>query len=259
MSNCEARILSDLSYQGKNIFTLKDIKEYGNDCRSLIQKLSKKNWILMIKKGLYMIVPLDAGEFGAKSYTMHSFVIASHLVKPYYISHWSALNYHGLTEQTPPAVYVTTTKPRNRKKILDVEFIFVTVSNMNILGLEEIKIEKYPVKISTPEQTIIDCLHHPEHCGGIEEIAKTIYFEHESLNFNKIVKMARKRNNKTIIKRLGYLTEFFGFTDYLHLVNNLKLSKGYSKLDPKLPKTGKTNEKWKLHINAKLNPEKWMG
>ena len=257
LSQREARILSDLSYRGKGIFGLEDVKEYDKNPKSLLYNLSKKNWILKIKKGLYMIVPLEAGELGGKSYTAHSFVIASHLVEPYYISHWSALNYHGLTEQTPPAVYITTTKPRNRKKILDIEFVFVAVHKRKMFGITKVKVENTPVKISNPEKTIVDCLDHPEHCGGIEEVAKVIYFERESLDFKKIVDMAEKMGNRTIIKRLGYLLEKLKLHEYADLLTELKISRGYSCLDPKLPRSGKICEKWKLRVNVKIDPEQW--
>jgi predicted transcriptional regulator of viral defense system len=186
-------------------------------------------------------------------------VIASYLVEPYYLSHWSALNYYGYTEQTPSAVYITTTKPRNRKNILNTQYIFVTVTKHKMFGSTEIKIENSTIKISTPDKTIADCLDHPEHCGGIDEIAKAIYFEHSDLNMENILKISERMGNKTIIKRLGYLIELFGLDSYEYLFEGVKLSKGYSNLDPKLPEKGKINEKWKLRINAKINPEQWMG
>jgi len=257
LSKREARILSGLSHRGKGIFTLKDMKEYDEKTKSLLYNLSKKNWILRIKKGLYMIAPLEAGELGARSHTVHSFVLASHLVDPYYISHWSALNYHGLTEQTPPAVYITTTKPRNRKKILDIEFVFVTVPERKMFGTTEVKVENSSVKISTPEKTIVDCLDHPEHCGGIEGVAKAIYFEHRDLDFKKTVEMVGKMGNRTIVKRLGYLLERLGLHEHDGLLTRLEVSKGYSRLDPKLPKRGKINERWKLRVNIEIDPVQW--
>lgn len=258
LSSKEARILSDLSYRGKGIFTLEDIKEYDKNPKNLLYQLSKKSWILKIKRGLYMIAPLEAGELGARSYTVHSFVIASHLVEPYYISHWSGLNYHGLTEQTPPAVYITTTKPRNRKKILDIEFVFVTVSERKMFGTTDVKIENAVVRISNPEKTIVDCLDHSEHCGGIEEVTKAIYFEHKNMDFSKIVKMSKKSGNKTVIKRLGYILEKMEISDYDYLLTGFKLSKGYSVLEPKVPNKGKINERWKLYVNVKIDPKQWL-
>ena len=257
LSSAEARILSDLSFKGKQIFTLEDIKKYEKNSKDLLYNLTQKNWVIRIKKGLYMTAPLVAGELGAQSYTVHSFIIASHLVEPYYISHWSALNYYGYTEQTPPAVYITTTKPRNRKHILDTEFIFVTSVARKMFGTTEIEIEDKPVNISTPEKTIADCLDHPEHCGGIEEVAKALYFEHRDLDIEKIIRNAEKMGNKAIIKRLGYLLDISRLNEYETLLEGIELSKGYSDLDPKLPKKGRINYKWKLRVNTKMTPDQW--
>lgn len=258
LSKREARILSDLSYRGKGIFTLEDIREYVENAKDMLYRLIKKNWIIRIKKGVYLIAPLDAGELGANSYTVHSFAIGSRLVDPYYISHWSALNYYGFTEQTPSAVYIATTKPRNKKKILDSIFVFVTLNDRKMFGFTSVNVDKYKVNISTPEKTIVDCLDHPEHCGGIEEIAKAIFFEHEELDFSKITSIAKKMGNKTVIKRLGYLLDLFDFTTYLSYLDDITLSNGYSKLDPKTLKKGKINERWKLYINVIINPKQWM-
>lgn len=257
LSAREARILSDLSYRGKGIFTLEDIREYGGKPGKLLYNLSRKNWILKIKRGLYMIAPLDAGELGARSYTVHSFAVASHLVDPYYIGYWSALNYHGLTEQTSPAVYIVTTRPWKRKRILDIDFVFVTVRERKMFGTTEVKVENSRVRISTPEKTIVDCLDHPEHCGGIEEAAKAIYFEHKNLDLKKITGMAENMGNRTILKRLGYLLERLGIHEYSDLLAGLKISEGYSCLDPKLPKRGKINERWKLRVNVRINHDRW--
>jgi len=40
-----------------------------------------------LKRGLYTIVPLEAGEAGAENYTIHGFALASYLVKPYYVGY----------------------------------------------------------------------------------------------------------------------------------------------------------------------------
>ena len=257
LSDKEARILSDLSYKGKTIFSLEDIREYNVNPKNLIYNLTRKNWILRLKKGVYLIAPLEAGELGARSHTVHSFVIASHLVEPYYISHWSALNYHGLTEQTPPAVYIASTKPRNGRRILDTDFVFVAIAKHKMFGVEEIKIEDNVVNISTPEKTVVDCLDHPEHCGGIVEVARVIFFEHKSLDFKEMVNMAKRMRNGAILKRLGYLLETLKLESYSEILGYPKLSKGYARLDTKLPGEGRINERWRIIVNAIIEPDRW--
>lgn len=257
LSDRESRILSSLSYSGKTIFTANDIKKSTSNPKDLLDQLVRKKWILKIRKGVYAIVPFEAGELGASSYTIHSFVIASLLIEPYYIGYWSALNHHGLTDQTPPAVYIATTKPRNSRRILDIQFRFVTIPGRKMFGIKETEIEKRNVRISSPEKTIVDCLDHPEHCGGVEEVAKGLYFAKDEIDFQKVVLFAQKIGNRAVLKRLGYMAETLKLAEYSDLLSTAKLSAGYSLLDPTLPKRGQIKEKWKLVLNTPIDPIRW--
>ncbi|MBW1669417.1 MAG: type IV toxin-antitoxin system AbiEi family antitoxin domain-containing protein [Deltaproteobacteria bacterium] len=261
LSTIESTLLASLAEKGRNIFTLDDVIDtlgvtYEN-AKVIVNRLEKKAWLIRLTRGKYLIVPLEAG---VKSlYTEHGFVIASHLVEIYYIGYGSALNYHGLSELVPSVVYVATSKRRRNRTILNTKFRFITVTKSRMFGIEEVVISGSKVKISDAEKTVADCLDHPEYCGGIDETAKSIYFEHRELNIGKILMNAEKMGNKTIIKRLGYLLELFGYSEYDYLFENIELSEGYTKLDPKLPKRGSHNSRWRLMLNAEIKPERWMG
>jgi len=257
LSDRESRILTTLSYRGKTIFSSDDIKEFTNNPKDLLDWLIRKRWILKIRKGVYAIVPFEAGERGAASYTLHSFVIGSLLAKPYYIGYWSALNYHGLTDQTPPAVYIATTKPRHSRRILDTQFRFVTIPAHKMFGLNEFEIERYKVRISSREKTIVDCLDHPEHCGGTEEVAKALYFAKDEVGSGRLVNYAMKIGNNAVVKRLGYIAEALKLEECLKLLSRVKLAAGYSSLDPTVPKHGKIKERWKLVANAPIDSARW--
>ncbi|MDE1832191.1 MAG: transcriptional regulator [Thaumarchaeota archaeon] len=258
LSDMESRILSELSYKNKTIFTPEDIKEFVDKPKNFLDHLSRKKWILKIRRGVYVITPLEAGQKGADSYTIHSLVIGSLLTRPYYIGYWSALNYHGMTEQTPSSVYIAAPNPRNSRTILDTHFIFVTILPRKMFGMEETEIEKKMVNISSPEKTIVDCLDHPEHCGGMEEIAKSIYFSKDRIDAKKVASFAIRIGNTAVIKRLGYITEILEWNKCMSELQPIKLKSGYSLLDPTRPKTGHIKERWKLRINALIDPKRWM-
>jgi len=153
-------------------------------------------------------------------------------VKPYYISFWSALNYHGLSDQIPKSVFISTNKAKKPLVILHTEFVFVQIKEDRFFGIEKIEIEGRKINISNINKTIVDCLDHPEHSGGIEEVARAIYFNHKELNFKKIKEYALKMKNITILKRLGYILEKINlFEEYKSIFKDIKLTKGYSKLD----------------------------
>ena len=260
LSKTESTLLASLAERGRNIFTLEDVTstldipyEYA---KVIVNRLVKKKWLIRLARGKYLIVPLEAGV--KSQHTEHGFVIASYLVEPYYIGYWSALNYHGFSEQVPSAIFVVSSKRRKDRTILDTRFRFITIKKSKIFELIEVNISNSEVNISGAEKTIADCLDHPEYCGGLEEIAKALFFEHRELDMKKIVINADKMGNKTIMKRLGYLLDLFEYHEYEPLFKDVKLSKGYPKLDPKLPKTGTFNDRWKLLINVDISPERWM-
>ncbi len=258
LSERESKVLSTLSYRGKTVFTTGELRELIPNPKNLLDGLIRKKWILKIRKGVYAIVPFEAGELGAASYTLHSFVVASFLVEPYYIGYWSALNHHGVTDQTPPAVYIATTKPKNSRELLDSEFRFVTIPERKLFGVDEVEIEKRKVRISSPEKTIVDCLDHPEHCGGVEEVAKALYFTKGELDFGKLVGFAEEIGNSAVLKRLGYIAEALKFNEFSGLLSAAALRSGYSWLDPTVRRAhGRIRERWKLIVNIPIDPASW--
>jgi predicted transcriptional regulator of viral defense system len=258
LSKTESYLLSNLSEEETEIFTVNDVSKVLNKSyaasRKIISNLKAKRWIEKIEAGKYLIIPLSAGV--KPKYTEHEFIIGSKLVEPYYVSYWSALNYHHMTEQIPFSVFIATTKRKSNKEILGVKYIFVTLSKNKFFGFTRASIAGKSVNISDREKTIADCLDRPEYCGDITEAAKAL--RSINLSYKKIVDYAIKMDNATILKRLGYLSEILK----LDLGEGLKkrmlknISKGYSVLDPSVKtRTGKYNEKWRLLVNRKIGDE----
>lgn len=251
----ESFLLRSLAREDKKIFTIKDAEKFIKNPKKVIHSLSKKGWILGLKRGMYAIVPLEIGPKGAEAFIIHDFVIASHLVEPYYIGYWSALNYHGLTDEIPRTVFIATVKPKKSLRILYSEFYFVKLTGKKFFGYEKTDIEGERINISDKEKTIADCLDHPEHAGGIEEVARSIYFNHKEITLEKVEKYLVKMGNLTALKRLGYIIEVCEI-DYK--IKTKELSKGFGLLDTLSPKTGAYDRKWKLLINKKISPKGWM-
>ena len=256
----ESLLISALARQDRKIFSTEDARAVTEgDAKKMMSSLIKKKWVLPLKRGLYAIVPLDVGVKGADSFILHNFVIASHLVEPYYIAYWSALNHHGLSEQIPRTTFIATTKPKMPLTILDSDYYFVAIEKRKFFGSQEIEIEDWKVSISTPEKTIADCLDHPEHSGGIDEVAKAIYFNHKDFDLAKVYEFAKRMENLTILKRLGYILEIANLLDtYKDVFAHFTPTKGYPALDPISPRKGRHNSRWGLLVNFELDPQRWM-
>ena len=198
-----------------------------------------------------MIIPLEAGPEGL--YTEHEFVIASFLVNPYALSYWSALNFHGLTEQIPRTVYISTTRRKGKREeeVFGITYKFVVLKKYKFFGITKIWIDNKQINMTDEEKTIVDCLDHPEYCGGIIEAAKGLWEGREDLDPEKISQYTERMNNTAIFKRLGFLSELLEIPWRKTFLGEWKkrISEGYSLLDPTMPKKGKYNSRWKLRIN----------
>lgn len=236
------------------IFGLKDVvaeldRSYGY-AKVLVNNLAKKKWVIVLRRGTYLIVPLSAGVKG--EYTEHEFVVASHLASPYYIAYWSALNFHGVTEQTPFTVFVATTKRVKNREILNVRYRFVTLSGRKFFGFEPVSVGSTRVNISDIEKTIVDGLDHPEYCGGVSEVAKGIWNAIGKIAIGKTVTYAKAMGNSAILKRLGFLLEALEIDTEKKALNEMRkaVAPGMSPLDPMLPRKGRYATRWNLLINV---------
>ena len=260
LSKKESFLISSLAREDRLIFTIEDAKKHvPENTKEVMHSLARKKWVLPLKRGLYAIVPMEVGVSGADSFVIDSFVIASNLVEPYYIGFWSALNHHGLTEQIPRTTFIATIRARKPLDILNSEYYFVRLEKKKFFGTEEVEIEGRAIIISTKEKTLADCLDHPEHTGGIEEVARGIYFNKEEIDIEKVFACGREMGNITILKRLGYILEKTGLMEnYRELFEGFRPSKGFTVLDPLSPRKGTYNSKWGLLVNFDLKPEGWM-
>ncbi len=251
LSKKESLLLSRLAGEGERIIEIEDIEktldENYDNAKKIASDLKKKGWLDRIQRGKYMIVPLEAGESGKS--TEHEFLIASELVSSYYIGFLSALNFHGLTDQTPMSVFVATTKRARDRTIHDIPYHFVTLREEKFFGTKEYSVGRKTVKISDPEKTLVDCLDHIEYSGGIEEVANGL--KEETLDLDKLVKYVLRVGNGAAIKRLHYLLNLLRREIPEDLERRLKenYSRSYSLLDSTGPAEGKYKSEWMLRIN----------
>lgn len=264
LSETESRLLSSLAERGKTIFTLQslisetDFKLSYENAKVIVNRLVKKKWLIRIARGKYLIVPLEAGV--RSEYTEHEYVVASHLAEPYYIGYWSALNYHGLTEQIPMTVYVITTKRLKDRKILDTRYRFITLIERKFFGYKSEVVSNTKINISDMEKTLADCLDHLEYCGGVDEVAEGIWNAREDVSTHKIVDYGIRLGNSTILKRLGFLLETLQIEVSQDIMGKIKsnLKKGYVLLDPLEEKRGQYSTKWGLLVNiSKKRVKEW--
>ena len=168
-------LIQELAGQNKRIFTINEFKLVANKynisksyMNHKISSLVSKKLITPLKRGVYTL-----SDIFLKGHPIQEYEIAMYLVNPAIISYSSALNLHGLSEQIPKKIMVTTlisSAIPQSGKFID-SFHFIKAHKEHIYGTTERAIStQASVNITDQEKTIIDCLYRPMFCGGFQEV-----------------------------------------------------------------------------------------
>jgi len=251
--------------EGKRIFTIAEVRKAASYCGmadnyvvEALYHLSNTGWLTRLKRGLYVI----SSSFPGMT-PVHEFEIAMALVQPSAISHWSALHFHGMTEQIPQRVYITTTqavpisravKIRNKsqrsfsREIKGILYEFIKIKPERFFGIKDFWVGEIKVTITDPERTLIDGLISPKYFGNWAEIYSAFESHISSLDLAKICDYSL-RLDTVITKRLGWIMEKAGVEDSILRRLEAVPIKGYRVLDSTGPRKGTCNKRWMIQEN----------
>jgi predicted transcriptional regulator of viral defense system len=259
----ELKLLFTLENKGRAAFSIKDAKKIlsASDASvwNVIYRLKKKGRIEKIERGKYLLIPAEAGVEGLWSEI--PYLILPDILKDYYVGFYSALNYWGMTEQVPGAVFVATLRQRKGLEYGPNAFKFVRLSKKRFFGSVEEEMSGVKFKVSSKEKTILDCLMYPRYCGGLDEVAKGIWEAKDELDFERLLDYTERLGVSVVNRRLGYILEVLGIEEKAKDRIVLTRFKGYMWLDPLGPrKVIRYSKKYGLVINrTDKELTNWMG
>ena len=191
------RLLREMAERGLFIFSTDEAKVAGGEigidegyCPQLLAHLVAGGWLRRLRRGLYAGLGRLPG-----SVEVHPFAVATRLVSPAAISHWSALHHHGLTEQVPRHVTASTPRKvvtpsmRTPSKVQrregqqtgeeggkhlwqtnGVAYEYFTVTRDRFFGIEEVWVdEHFRVPIYDKERSLLDGFVAPRVFGSLSE------------------------------------------------------------------------------------------
>jgi predicted transcriptional regulator of viral defense system len=257
LGRLESNFLTRIGPQG--LFTLQDASRIiapnqEKYVRQFLARLKKKGWIGRVKPGLFAVIPLSSGA--ERTPQIHEFLIAMRLVEPAAIAYFSAMNYHGLTEQLPRQVFIATSHKvaRPTRESLGISYRIITHRQERFFGVRKEWINESPFMITDLEKTLIDGLAMPEYVGGVGIVAAALSASWSRIDEKRLHEYAVRIGISAVVKRLGFLLEALAIGNPEGLRRSTELSTGYPCLDPTLPAQGMHNRRWGLLVNAKVNP-----
>lgn len=230
------------------IFKVEDVNGYYdniNSARSAIKRLMKDGMAVKIRNNMYTCI---SGETGCP--VANRFQIASHITPTSYVSHHSAMEYYGITDQVFYEVYVSS-----ETSFRDFTFDGYTYRYVASKSLEGVEKPVYSggVAVTNLERTIVDSINDMDKIAGIEEVMldiETVQSVH-GMQEKRMLKYLELYQKQFLYQKTGYLLwnqkGKLGFSDafFERCKERIGKSKRYLTRDQM---GGHYDEDWKLII-----------
>jgi len=202
--------------------------------------------------------------------------LALGISKKGYLSHYSAVFYHGLTEQIPKSIYINLEqgKKEDRKNSIKQELIdralkkpakltnnyadyrgrriyLLNGKNTGNLGVDS---GDDNIRVTNLERTLIDIAVRPEYSGGIYEVLKSFENASEKVSINKLIAYLKKLNYVYPYHQcIGFYMMATGKyrESQLKLINKIEMT--YKFYLTHEMKEKKFSKKWNLYYPANLS------
>ena len=186
--------IKDIFIVNQGYATTKQISKQGIN-RYYINELKKNGFIEPIKTGLYKWVDYDF-DFDFE------FAEVFKIVPNGVLCLKSALSYHELTTFNPWQYEIAVERSSKAKvpKYPPIKLVYFS-KKLYELGLTEVYVEGYKVRVYDVEKTICDCIRYRNKIG-IEMVKESLheYLKRKNRDFNKLLLYAKKCRVEKIIK-----------------------------------------------------------
>ena len=183
----------------KPVFNMEDVNEFYNNmdsARSAVKRLMREGMVAKIRNNMYTCI---SGETGAP--VANRFQIASHITPTSYVSHHTAMEYYGITDQVYYDVYVSS-ETSFRDFTFD-GYTYCYVASKNAEGIDK-PLYSGGVAVTNLERTIVDSIKDMDKISGIEEVVQNVENVHR-MQEKRLLKYLQLYQNQFLYQKMGYL------------------------------------------------------
>jgi predicted transcriptional regulator of viral defense system len=229
------------------------------------EKLQKRDRLLNLRHGFYVIVPPQHLNFGSPPPASFIDDLMRHENRPYYVGLLKAAELHGASHQAVMEFQVVTNRQLRDVQAGRSKIAFYFRKDMTAVasGIEERKTDTGKMKISSVELTLLDLLRYPQASAGLDNILTVFVDLGPKLNIESLAALCHAFE-RSMAQRAGYLLELSGFANHaekLHALIERRSRLPWIELDPSLssdpdlaPEVQARDERW--HVLVRRIPER---
>ena len=207
---------TDRFFANHPVFRLEEFRdEFGDSnkdrtIRNRIQQFLKSQRLRLLSSGIYAVVP---GGVDADDFAPDPILVAARLAKDSIIAYHSAFELMGYAQQ--PFYQTTYLTAGHRRKLQLNSSAFISLppprrlgDEWSRVGVETIRRQGLPIKVTSRERTLVDCLDRQQYSGGFEELFACVGAM-PSMDFGLLESYLEKLHSPTLYARVGFVLERF--------------------------------------------------
>ncbi len=228
-----------------------------DSARPALARLIKNGLVFSPARGLYIPIPPEFRSWRAVPALWFVDPLMVHLDRTYYVGYLSAAEVHGAAHQRPQALQVVVDRDLRGRSFGRVRLRFITNRDAGSLPTVRQNTPTGTVAVATPELTALDLANRPDNGGALHNVATVLIdlAREEHLNDAELAKLAG-RVPIAASRRAGWIVEHHTDVrlDALAQMSGAAAAEP-SKLDQHGPRRGKVDRRWRLRINAEIEPD----
>ena len=259
--------IDQIAAKGKIAFSIEELRTTfpENSDASLnlaINRLSKKNKVISVSNGYYLIIPTQYASRGILPPTIFLDGLMKYNNRPYYLALLNAAVFHGASHQQPQEFFVITGFPQMRvtnKKGIKINYI--SKKNISEKYTESQKTETGYIKISSAILTATDLIQFQKRVGGLSRVATVLEELSDEIKSEHITEEFVKEIPLVTLQRLGYvLDKILNKKIIAEQLYNTCLQADLKFNRKPLSESGEKkgfpfDEKWKMIINTEVESD----
>jgi predicted transcriptional regulator of viral defense system len=223
-----------------------------------LQRLQRVGRIQMIRRGFFVIVPLEYARGGIVPPDWFIDDLMKFLEQPYYVGVLTAAALHGASHQQPQEYQVVVAKPERVIRTANLNIRFFVKKSMAQEPVERVKAYTGFLAVSTPAVTALDLVRFAPAIGGLDAVLTVLEELVEKIRPEDLLKAAQQESERSQVQRLGWLLERTKRRELAEGLATWLVAQKPAKtpLDVSAPVAGgRKDPRWQVIVNAEPQSE----